>query len=131
MARGPVDCALRRRARWLAHLGQASAGCDDAVQYLALLEDHECSNVAFPALDTVRAAAEKGNTASMDFLGLHALSHGTREAARSWWTRSAAMDDLIAPLLLAQVDRAEGNVAEAHQSVRGRPLVSAPDFLAG
>jgi Tfp pilus assembly protein PilF len=116
-----VDGAVTRAKQLL---DQAGPGCDNAVHFKALLEDHECTTVAFPALEAVRAAAEQDDVASMDFLGLHALSHGTREAARSWWTRSAALDDLVSPLLLARLDQAEsdeeGNVAEAHKPARGQ-----------
>jgi hypothetical protein len=43
----------------------------------------------------------------MNFLGLHALSHGSREEARAWWARSAAVGDAIAALLIARADRSE------------------------
>jgi TolA-binding protein len=84
-------------------LGQASsAGLDNAGNYLAILEDHECDPVPSPPVEAVRVSAEAGDTDSMNFLGLHALRHGSHEEARSWWTRSAAAGDALAALLIAQ-----------------------------
>jgi tetratricopeptide (TPR) repeat protein len=89
-------------------LSQASSsGCENAGNYLALLEDHECGPAFTPAIEVVRVTAEAGDTDSMNFLGLHALSHGSREEARAWWARSAAAGDAIAALLIARADRSE------------------------
>ena len=87
-------------------LSQASsAGRDNADNYLALLEGHRSGLVSPSTVEAVSAMAEAGDTDSMNFLGWHAQSQGSREEARSWWTRSAAAGDLIAALLIAQADR--------------------------
>ena len=89
-------------------LSRASgAGRKNAGNYLALLEDHERGPAFTPAVEAVRVTAEAGDTDSMNFLGLHALSHGRREEARSWWARSAEAGDAIAALLIARADRSE------------------------
>lgn len=47
----------------------------------------------------VLKSAQRGDTDSMNLLGLHAAMHGDLVEARSWWTKSARQRDVIAPLL--------------------------------
>ena len=81
-------------------LNQASsAGCDNADNYLALLEGHGSGLVSPSTITAISAAADAGDTDSMNFLGWQARSQGSREEARSWWARSAAHGDVVAALL--------------------------------
>ena len=89
-------------------LNQASsAGCDNADNYLALLEGHGSGLVSPSTITAISAAADAGDTDSMNFLGWQARSQGSREEARSWWARSAAHGDVVAALLIAQADRSD------------------------
>ena len=86
-------------------LGKArNAGYDDADGYLALLAGNESGLASGAIVQTIRAAAEAGDTDSMNFLGLYALSKGSQEEAHFWWARSAAAGDMIAQLLIAHVN---------------------------
>lgn len=86
-------------------LSQArSAGRDIADKYLTLV-DHERGLACRPAVEAVRATTNESDTDGVNFLGLHALYHGSRQVARSWWAQSAAAGDIIATLLIAQTDQ--------------------------
>jgi TPR repeat protein len=83
-------------------LKAVGAGSAAAIDYLQLFPQDAPSLYHDQALDLVVADAEAGDTDSMNMLGLHAAAFGDLDKARSWWTGSAAHNDVIAPLLLSR-----------------------------
>ena len=94
IADGDLETARQRLSE------AASAGRTDADDYLRLFPEGATGFVDDQSLRNVSAAAEAGDTDSMNMLGLHAASHSEVDLARAWWNRSAAQSDVIAPLLL-------------------------------
>jgi len=83
-------------------LEQAGRGENDvAARYLPFVADDPA--VAEDAVEVISASAEAGDMDGMAFLGLHAFRIGDEDRARSWWARSAADGDIIAPLLLKRL----------------------------
>jgi tetratricopeptide (TPR) repeat protein len=80
----------------------AGAGSTVAGHCLQLFPQETADSADDQALQAVLASAEAGNTDSMNMLGLHAAACGDLEHAGSWWTRSVAQNDVIAPLLLSR-----------------------------
>lgn len=78
----------------------ADAGSAYAEDYLHVLDLDATALPADPAFARVRGAAEAGDPVSMNILGLIAVSWGEPGAARNWWSRAAADEDLVAWILL-------------------------------
>ncbi|SDB96964.1 TPR repeat [Raineyella antarctica] len=78
----------------------AKAGSSFAQDYLHVLSLGAADLAEDESFLRVRTAAEYGDTAGLNVLGLLALRAGDVRAARKWWSRSAAEHDPIAPLLL-------------------------------
>lgn len=92
-----ADGDLSTARRMLAE--SASAGMGAARDYLQLFSPNTSGDQTVRGVST---AADAGDTDSMNMLGLHAARRGDVDLARSWWTRSAAQGDTIAPLLLSR-----------------------------
>ena len=94
-----ADGDLPRARQMLAEA--ARADMTDAAGYLQLFSA-DAPDSDDQTLRTASTAADAGDTDSMNMLGLHAAQRGDVDLARSWWARSAAQGDVIAPLLLSR-----------------------------
>lgn len=94
LVEGAVDLARRALAAATQH------GSSFAEDYLHVLDLDVAELPGDESFARVRAAAEAGDTACMNVLGLLALGWGDTGVARNWWSRSAAEHDLTGHLLL-------------------------------
>ena len=94
VAEGALDQAHRSL------VSAAKAGSSFAEDYLDILAADAADLRSHESFARIRSAAEAGDTASMNILGLLAMGWGDIGEARNWWLRSAGEQDTIAPLLL-------------------------------
>lgn len=92
------DMATARR--WFVEA--ARSGSIMAEDCLTLIGENGIRSEPGEAFRVVLASAEAGDSDSMNMVGLHAAARGELNQARGWWLRSAAQQDVVAPLLLSR-----------------------------
>jgi|GEM_PF-6616663 len=99
-----AELHLTERDHWTGRqmlVRAATAGMTEATAFLKLFPREDTDSADEQTLQNVSAAAEAGDTDSMNVRGVHASLQGDVDLAISWWTRSAAEGDVIAPLLIS------------------------------
>jgi hypothetical protein len=80
------------------------AGIEEGARRYASLLDRTATDIEIASLE---AAANRGVTDALNFLGVAALMSGRKDAAKHYWSRSGQRGDWKAPILLSRLDKSE------------------------